>query len=230
MDLWLDGFALFNFVCLSGDIALAHSENGFRVRMEYFPIWFSVAAAVCLFAGVILRLKAGQTSAWDYIGHIVGFASVVVGTAGVVYPLDSRFFYERTLKSLTYAAPFAGPMAFVGLGCVLIMNRMVEPRSKEWTRWVFFFSLGGFAGNFVLSLTDHAVNGFFLWAEWIPVASSAFAVAFLAVLIANPSGENLLLTAAVLMIQFLVGGLGFLLHLQADFHGPAERIFSNIRS
>jgi len=228
MDLWLDGFALFNFVCLSGDIALAHSENGFRVRMEYFPIWFSVAAAVCLFAGVILRLKAGQTSAWDYIGHIVGFASVVVGTAGVVYHLDSRFFYERTLKSLTYAAPFAAPMAFVGLGCVLIMNRMVEPRSKEWTRWVLFFTLGGFAGNFVLSLTDHAVNGFFVWAEWIPVASSAFAVAFLAVLIANPSGENLLLTAAVLMIQFLVGGLGFLLHLRADFHGPAERLFPNI--
>ena len=40
-------------------------------------------------------------------------------------------------------------------------------------------ALGGFFGNFVLSLTDHATNGFFLSTEWIPVFSAAVAVGFL---------------------------------------------------
>ena len=228
MDLWLEGFGLFNFLCLSGDVALAHSENGFRIRVEYFPVWFSVIAAAVLLAGLILRLRFRQTWAWTYIGHLVGWASVAVGTAGVVYHLDSRFFYERTLKSLTYAAPFAAPMAFVGLGCLLIMNRMVAPRDREWSQWVTVFALGGFLGNFVLSLTDHAANGFFTWMEWIPVVSSAFAVGFLAVLITDGTGRNLLLTSVVLALQMVVGGLGFLLHLMADLHGPAEKLFPNI--
>jgi hypothetical protein len=37
------------------------------------------------------------------------------------------------------------------------------------------------SGNFALSLTEHAENGFFHWTEWIPVASSAFAVGVLRV-------------------------------------------------
>jgi len=55
----------------------------------------------------------------------------------------SRFFYERALKSLIYAAPFAVPLAYTGLGLLLVMNRMVDRRSAEWPRWVLFLGLGG---------------------------------------------------------------------------------------
>ena len=75
--------------------------------------------------------------------------------------LDSRFFHERTIKSLVYAAPFAAPLAYTGLGLLLIMNRMVDPKSEEWPRWVLLLGLGGVVGNFIFSLTDHAQNGFF---------------------------------------------------------------------
>ena len=44
---------------------------------------------------------------------------------------------------------------------------------------MLLMALGGFVGNFIFSLTDHAQNGFFHWTEWIPVVSSAFAVGFL---------------------------------------------------
>jgi undecaprenyl pyrophosphate phosphatase UppP len=64
----------------------------------------------------------------------------------------------------------------MGLGCLLLMNGMVPARSEEWPKWVLFFATAGFAGNFVLILTDHAVNGFFHRSEWIPVISSALAV------------------------------------------------------
>ena len=228
-DLWLELFVLFNLVCLGGDIALAHAENHFRMPIEYLPIGFSALAALLLIAGLFRRLRFHQQTAWRALGYVVGWISIVIGAAGVIYHLESRFFYERTLKSLTYAAPFAAPLAYVGLGCLLIMNRMVEPRTREWARWVLFFALGGFAGNFALSLTDHAINGFFVWAEWIPVISSAFAIGFLVPLIAfETTARYLWLTAGVLFCQILVGGLGFVLHFRADLHGPAGTLFENV--
>ena len=87
---------------------------------------------------------------------------MLIGLTGVVLHLDSSFFYERTIKSLTYSAPFTAPLAYSGLGFLLVMNRMVDPQSMEWAEWTLFFALGGFVGNFVLTLTDHAANGFFI--------------------------------------------------------------------
>jgi hypothetical protein len=65
--------------------------------------------------------------------------------------------------------PFAAPLAYTGLGFLLIMNRMVVSDSIEWGQWVLLVALGGFIGNFVFSLTDHAENGFFYSIEWGPV-------------------------------------------------------------
>ncbi len=230
-DLWLEAFVLFNFVCLTGDIAIAHSENHFRARAEYLPLWFSLAAAILLSGGLVARLRRNWHAAWTDLGYLVGWASIAVGAAGVVYHLDSQFFLERTLKSLTYAAPFAAPLAYVGIGCLLLMNRMVPPRAKEWRQWVLFFALGGFAGNFLLSLSDHAINGFFHWTEWIPVVSSAFAVGFLLALLLLDTGRSFVrLCAGILSLQMIVGALGFLLHAWADWHGPAGSFFENVVS
>jgi hypothetical protein len=52
---------------------------------------------------------------------------------------------------------------------------MVPVRSAEWARWITFLARGGFSGNFALSLTDHASNGFFAKTELIPVIFPAFA-------------------------------------------------------
>ena len=55
--------------------------------------------------------------------------------AGLLWHLEGRFFRELTLESLVYTAPFAAPLAYTGLGLLLIMNRMVDPESPEWPRW-----------------------------------------------------------------------------------------------
>jgi hypothetical protein len=131
--------------------------------------------------------------------------AILIGLTGVVLHLDSRFFHDRTIKSLVYAAPFAAPLAYTGLGLLLIMNRMVDSESEEWPRWVILLGLGGFAGNFIFSLTDHAQNGFFHWTEWIPVWSSAFAIGFLTTIFATPITRRfLVLCAVVLLIQTIV--------------------------
>jgi hypothetical protein len=221
---------LFNFAGLVGDIYLAHSANHFRRSSEYVPLYFSGAAAAVL-AVLLLSNVRGRVSAWRYGGYLVGWLAVGVGLTGVVLHLDSSFFAEWTLRSLTYAAPFAAPLAYTGLGLLLIVNRMVDPGSADWARWVLWLALGGFAGNFVFSLTDHAMNGFFYRAEWIPVVSSAFAVSFLAmVFVVDVGPPYLLVCAGVLLIQAVVGLAGFLLHASAVFRQPDATLFEKILS
>ena len=145
-----------NLGFLSFDIYLAHSINRFEHEAEYIrTFWFSLAAPPLLLLALLFR-AAGVTTVWRDVGHLVGWCAIVIGLIGVVLHLDSRFFYERTIKSLVYAAPFAAPLAYTGLGLLLVMNRMVDALSEEWPRWVLLLGLGGVFGNFVFSLTDHA--------------------------------------------------------------------------
>jgi hypothetical protein len=214
----LELFVLVNLAFLSLDIYLAHSINHFAQPAEYIPLYFSLAAPLVLLIGLAAHAVGFRAAARD-LGYLVGWLAVAIGLLGVILHLDSRFFYERTIESLVYAAPFAAPLAYTGLGLLLIMNRMVDAATEEWPRWVLLLALGGFFGNFVFSLTDHAQNGFFHWAEWIPVASSAFAVGFLLAPFCTPVGRRYLwLCAAVLLIQAAVGLLGFYFHVAADLH------------
>ena len=225
--LWVEAFVLVNLAFLSVDIYLAHSVNQFRRWQEYIPLYFSLTAPVLLLAG-LLSEWAGYRTAWRDLGYLVGWAAVCIGLVGVILHLDSRFFYDRTIKSLVYAAPFAAPLAYTGLGLLLLMNRMVASDSPEWPRWVVLQTLGGFFGNFVFSLTDHAQNGFFRWEEWIPVASSAFAVGFLAAPLCTPvSRRYLWLCGGVMLVQGAVGLLGFYYHMAANLHGPSPRVWDN---
>jgi hypothetical protein len=226
-SLWLEAFVLVNLGFLSFDIYLAHSINRFEHEAEYIPFWFSLAAPPLLLLALLFR-GAGVTTVWRDVGYLVGWCAIAIGLVGVVLHLDSRFFHERTIKSLVYAAPFAAPLAYTGLGLLLVMNRMVDAQTEEWPRWVLLLGLGGVFGNFVFSLTDHAQNGFYHWTEWIPVVSSALAVGFLATIFVTPVTRRYLAVCAVaLLIQVAVGILGFILHTHANLHGPAPDAFDN---
>ena len=174
-QLWVELFVTANLAILAADIYLAHSVNQFRKPAEYIPLYFSIAAPLLLGLCIALKWVWHKSEPWRDVGHLIGWLSLIIGLVGVVLHLQSQFFLERTLRSLTYAAPFVAPLAYSGLGFLLLMNRLVEPTHVDWSRWVTFLALGGFFGNFVLSLTDHASNGFFAKTEWIPVISSALA-------------------------------------------------------
>jgi hypothetical protein len=177
---------------------------------------------------IALALRDRWAAVWKDLGYFVGWAAVLIGLTGVIFHLESRFFFERTLQSLTYSAPFAAPLAYTGLGFLLIMNRMVDPRSVEWTRWILLFTLGGFIGNFVFSLTDHAENGFFYPTEWTPVVASAVAVGFLAVPFATRiSVQFIYLCGIILLIEAVIGMWGFVLHAAANLYGPSIHPFAN---
>jgi hypothetical protein len=222
-------FVTVNLAFLAADIFIAHSVNHFQKAAEYIPLYFSIGAPLVLAIVIALRWIWGFEAPWRDVGYAVGWLSVLVGLGGVLYHLESRFFLDRTLKSLTYAAPFAAPLAYSGLGFLLLMNRMVAARSMEWARWVILLALGGFFGNFVLSLTDHASNGFFARTEWIPVISSAFATGFLIIpLILTVTRRFLDLCLVVMMGQAFVGVLGFWFHMRANLVEPGHDVFDKL--
>jgi hypothetical protein len=127
--LLLEIFVLLNLGFLTFDIYLAHSVNGFRQRAEYIPLYFSALAPVFILAG--LAFQARMRWLWKALGHVVGWSAILIGLTGVVLHLDSSFFYERTIRSLTYSAPFAAPLAYTGLGFLLLLNRLQEPNSES---------------------------------------------------------------------------------------------------
>jgi hypothetical protein len=219
--LLLELFVVANLAFLAVDILLAHSVNEFARWEEWIPFACSVGAAPAILAALVISGWAPAAGAARGTGIAVGGVSVAVGGLGLVLHLDSGFFQERTLRSLVYAAPFAAPLAYSGLGLLLLLNR-TEADGREWSRWVLLLAAGGFAGNFALSLADHAQNGFFRWTEWFPVVVAAYAAAFLATAAFARASTVLARTCrAVLGIAMLVGVWGFALHAAADLAGPA---------
>jgi hypothetical protein len=109
------------------------------------------------------------------------------------------------------------------------MNRLVRPESVEWAEWILMLTLAGFFGNFVLSLTDHASNGFFNPVEWLPVISAAVAFAFLLTpFLVRVTSQFLRLIAGVLARQILIGVIGFVYHMWGNLHGTSGAVFENV--
>ena len=227
---WVELFATANLVFLAADIYVAHSYNSFGHSAEWIPFLFSLGAPPILVAAMVAvrgpePLPEGVAR---WFGLVVGWISVAIGVAGLVFHLRDTFFLEQTIKNLVYTAPFVAPLSYAGIGLLLILDRMVKPL-REWANWVILLALGGFVGNFILCLADHAQNGFFNWREWIGVASSAFAVGFLvAVLVVDGGYRFLRLCRGVLLLQSGVGLLGFYYHAAAILSGPTGSLWEGI--
>jgi len=223
--LLLEAFLISNYAFLVADIFVAHSVNDFHHWAEWIPFGFSIAAAPLLCAGMLGHGLRDRSPRYRWIGFVVGPASICVGIAGLLWHLQSQFFVDQTIQSLVYTAPFVAPLAYTGLGFLVLLSRMESREGTTMGRWVVLLALGGFLGNLILSLCDHAQNGFYHPTEWIPVASSAYAVAFLTVALFAVGPRFLRLTLWMMLFQILVGILGFLLHGQANLQGGSSNAY-----
>ena len=225
---WLDVFVLSNIAFLILDVYVAHSINDFAHWAEWIPIYFSGAATIAVAGAIYQEWWAGSAHA-RWLRLVVGWGAIVVGIMGMLWHLEAWFFEEATIRSLVYSAPFMAPLAFTGLGFLLLMNRMVTREEVQWGQWVVFFAWGGFAGNFALSLIDHAQNGFFYWTEWIPVIVSALAVGHLFTVLLRPVDRLFLrIGYAVLAVQAFIGVLGFVLHTRPLWTATSETLWDEI--
>ncbi len=228
LQIWIvEIFVLGNLSFLALDIYLAHSYNDFANPAEWIPFVFSLVAPFLLLPGILRGVHDRGFSLWA--GLCVGGTSVLVGIAGMLFHLDSNFFDDQTLKALVYTAPFAAPLAYTGVGLLLILNRLEPPDSPAWCSWVVFLAMCGFVGNLALSLCDHAQNGFFVPAEWIPVVASALATSFLLVaVVREPEGRYLRICQQMMVFQVVVGVLGFYLHFTAETQQVTGSIVSKL--
>jgi hypothetical protein len=226
MPLLLEIYIAINLAGLAGSVILTHSANHFSNPAEYIPLYFSADAPLLLLVAILAKWRWQSLDAWRDIGLLIGGMTVLVGLAGVVYHLHSNFFAGLTLHSAAYAAPLVAPLAYSGLGLLILLNRMIPVRSLRWARWVVLMAAGGFFGNFVLTLIDHARNGFALQAEWIPILSGVLAACVLLVpVVTLVSRRYLDLCLAVLSLQALVGFIGFGLHMHRNFFAPGGSFF-----
>lgn len=233
-------FAAGNIAFLAIDVWVAHAVNRFAFVQEWIPVIFSTAAPIVLavahgMGGLAPRdtgdpLRDAHASMRTRIaralGLLVGWLALAIGIAGMLFHLESQFFEEQTLKSLVYTAPFVAPLAYAGLGLLLIADRMVPAATIDWARWILLLSLGGMFGNFILSLADHAQNGFFHRVEWISVAAGALGTAFLLLAVIRPEDRILrTCTFIVLVAATIVGIAGFALHVRSNFARPAANVW-----
>ncbi len=217
----LDIFIVVNLAFLALDVYIAHSINAFGHAAEWVPFYFSLFASILLVPTVLTGRKRWKN--WFRIG--IGWGSIVVGILGMLYHLNSHFFSDLTLKNLVYAAPFVAPLAFTGVGLLLLMNGMIYDSELEWAQWVVFLAGLGWCGNFLLSVLDHAQNGFFNTSEWLPVLTSAMAIGCLTTLFILPYKPSFLkFCVGVLGINMIVGFAGLLFHFAADLHAPGMKI------
>ena len=229
----LEVFILTNYAFLTLDIYLAHSVNRFRHWAEWIPFDFSIVASILLATSLAFQIlhsrrgSRGRSAFFKRTGLVVGCGSILVGVSGFLFHLESQFFSLFTIASLVYTAPFVAPLAYAGLGFLLLLNRIVPTRSIEWGLWIVFLALGGFLGNFVLSLCDHAQNGFFYPTEWVPVIGSALAVGFLSAALFERNRQFLGLCLGVMAVQVVIGLLGFYFHLAADINGISSSVYEN---
>lgn len=206
----LDIFIVANLAFLALDVLIAHAANEFAHKAEWLPCIFAALGALLL----ALTLFSKNLQAAHICRLVVGWVAIVIGVAGMLLHLHSRFFVELTLQSLVYTAPFVAPLAFSGLGLLLLMTASLNSTALVWGQWVVFLALCGWGGNFLLSVLDHAQNGFFNVLEWLPVGSSAFAIGALLVVVVRPRQRHGF-AVIVLAVNALLGVAGFVLHLYA---------------
>jgi hypothetical protein len=208
----VEGFVVANLAFLGLDILVAHQENRFERRAEWVPVAFSGLATLLLLP-MLFGYRAGV---WRVVERVVAGGAIFVGMTGMILHLKSAFFVEQTLRNLVYSAPFLAPLAYVGVGLLLLLVRLEAAESPVLGWWVVLLALGGFIGNFGMSLLDHAQNGLFRWTEWVPVVSAAFAASFLLVVLLRREATFIRITYGVLGLQVVVGVAGFALHISAD--------------
>lgn len=219
-------FAAGNLAFLAVDIWFAHSMNHFAHWAEWIPFAFSILAPLLLLPGVLSRQPAQGMA--KMTGWIAGSLSILVGISGLLWHLHGTFFVQQTFHNLVYTAPFAAPLSYTGLGLLLVLIRMEDPREAAFGQWVILLAAGGFAGNFALALADHAQNGFFHPTEWMAVVAAAIGFAFLLVATwSSRSTQFLHLCGWVMGAQVLVGCLGAGLHVHAILNGPSASLLTN---
>ncbi|HDR06402.1 MAG TPA: hypothetical protein ENN88_02090 [Candidatus Coatesbacteria bacterium] len=206
-----------NLLGYAADCTLAHWSTGFYHWGMLVSLLWPLAAGV----PVILFVFRTPGRLGRVLLHIAAAGSLLVGVAGFLWHLAGQFLIVPRLESLVYSAPLLGPAVLAALGLLLFLY--LRPPKGGLYRPLLLLAAASFLGLALMSLQDHAQNGFFHWSEWSPVIVGLFAAAVYAVaFFRGPGGRVLRLACAWAVL--LIGLAGTYFHVAAFLRHAAPLI------
>ena len=238
--------AAVNEIMLGVDTLLAHSLSGTILPYEWIPILFGPAAGgILLLAGLIaLRRRPLAT----VLATLVFIASIVVGFLGAYFHIRRTVLVgapggqQVILDLFFWAPPVLGPLAFALVGVLGLSAAWVEnppdsgaldllgglklhlPSPK--TQAYFYMISLGILIALISSVLDHARTRFESPWLWLPIGAGVFGMVVAAMMgaTARPTRTDLLTYAAAMLLLIAVGGIGALLHVNANLVAQATVI------
>lgn len=233
--------AAINELFLGLDTYLAHSLSGTIRPNEWIPILFGPTAGILLLIAGLIALR--RRSVATVLASVVFIASILIGGLGAFFHLQRAVLpnapagQQISLDLFYWAPPVLGPLAFALVGLLGLSAAWIEsppdsgslnllggmrlhlPYSK--TRAYFYMIGMGILIALISSALDHARTRFENPWLWVPLAAGVFSavVAVMLGMIDTPSRADLLTYVAAMILLIAVGGVGALLHGQADLTG-----------
>jgi hypothetical protein len=229
--------AAVNEIFLGVDTYLAHGANLTIRPDEWIPIVFGPLAGVCLLLSGLLALRRRSLAALLATGIFI--ASMVVGVLGAFFHLqhgllpDAPPGHRVSIGLLVWAPPVLGPMVFALIGVLGISAAWVEEPPNSGLLRVFgrhlqlpypktqaYFYIVGMASlaTVISSVLDHARLNFADPWLWLPTGAGVFGTVTAVTLAAldRPTRADLLIYTGAMLLLIVVGGIGAILHVQAN--------------
>ncbi len=238
--------AAVNEIMLGVDTFLAHSLSGTIVPYEWIPILFGPTAGVILLLAGLLALRRRPLA--TVLATLVFVASIGVGFLGAYFHIRRTILtgapggQQVILDLFFWAPPVLGPLAFALVGVLGLSAAWVEnppdsgaldllgglklqlPYPK--TQAYFYMISLGVLIALISSVLDHARTRFENPWLWLPIGAGVFGMVVAAMMgaTARPTRADLLTYAAAMLLLIAVGGVGALLHVNANLVAQATII------
>ncbi|MDR3601986.1 MAG: hypothetical protein P4L49_16115 [Desulfosporosinus sp.] len=204
----------FNFLLTGVDVLMAHSQNNF-FRWELIPLIFSPLAVLAILARLIFPTntvvkRSFQTVMW---------LGVLVGVAGTFFHLtgNATSSSESYYRLLIEGSPVAAPIAFAGISSFALVSEHYRGTTRR-SKLLTLVGLG-FLGAVVAAFLDHARLGFIPSYTLIPIVSGTLAIMSCFYLNNQADRMETNIYLSILLLNLLVGILGFGFHVLGDLAG-----------
>jgi len=222
------GFMALNFFLAGVDVFIAHSENDF-FRWEVIPLIFSPLAVIAVLAQLVFQhnivvKRTFQTVMW---------VGVVVGVVGTLFHLaGNATSSQQSLNSLLVTgSPIAAPIAFAGISCYALASAHYLGTTRR-SKLLVLVGLG-FLGAVIAAFLDHARLGFVPSYTLIPLVSGTLATLACFYMVhgevfPNPNPNATYILFSILILNLVVGVMGFGFHLFGDLAGSQTVVWARI--
>jgi len=227
-----------NHAFIALDVYLAHSISGTITTNEWIPILFGLAASITLLGAGLIALRNRPLA--TMLANAILLCTVFVGALGAYFHLNRTVLLDQGLASLEavsaliWAPPVTGPLFFVVIGILGISAAWIEnpadsgelmllgrrtvrmPYSK--TRAYMLITAIFILLTLIGSVLDHARFHFANPWVWLPLTAALFGFAtcmFLGI-VKEANREDIMTHAAAMLLLIVVGGIGLVLHVDAD--------------